>query len=164
MSKEQEKPIHTGSMQDVIMGDAAAIAAVGASDIIVANITGGVPQIDSDPAPVLSPDNPIMQLLQHERDFYECFVIAGLTHLGLEGVDYAQSRITKRRLPLKLKLGAGILLSFGLLIGAETDLGQGHMGTPDLKDIPAGVAGVVAYPGVDYFLRKRYFKSSIPTK
>ena len=160
MSKEQEKlREHKHSESNVIHGDAASVVIVGGSDMMVVEATGGVPQLDNDPSPVLDPENPIIQLLQLERDFYECFIIVGLTHLTIEGIDKIQSKITKKRIPLKVRLGTGIALSLSLLGLAETDLGGGRMGTPDWKDIPAGIVGTFAYPFVDYKLRKKFLSS-----
>lgn len=143
---------------DTILGDAFGTALVGGADMMIVQATGGHPQLDNDPTPILDPSHPLMQVLLSERDFYECYMIAAFTHLGLEGIDRLQSKLTKRRIPLKVKLGAAVAASIGLLVPAETSLGQGYLGTPDLKDIPAGVAGVIAYPLVDSLFRRHYNK------
>lgn len=88
---------------------------------------------------LLNPDNPIYAILQNSGDFYDGLFYTYFAYKLLNFADTLQATITHKHVPEKVQQAAVMFLGIAAVTLVET--GVVPLGTPDIKDIPAGALG-----------------------
>lgn len=87
-------------------------------------------------SPLINPDSPLFPLMQNAGDLWDAYL---LTWVGYHVI----SKLSLGKTSEGFNLGLAAAISSAIVV--LTEMGEIHIGKPDILDIPAGLVGVAVF-------------------